>query len=790
MSVAKGRKLPVVGALAEKMAGFALPGLRELAQHASVFLFGLLYARGIVFSRCAPFGTAAVAACPYRYLPAAVIGALAGTMLPGQAQSPVRYLAAILAAAAIRWTVNDLAKLRVHPAFAPLTALLPLVSTGMAMAFVNGSPVSTIAVYLAESVFGAGAAYFAAQSEGAVRRVAAGKPLSGQEAAGLTLAGGLLILPLAGLAVGGVSVGRILACLLILFAARCAGAAGGAVAGIVAGVLFSLSTTGLTYLSGAYALGGLMAGLFSPLGRLASAALFALSGAVASLQVGNQSAALMALVEAVAAGAIYLALPVKLGGVIAGLFLRREDLTKSDALRRTVIMKLDYAAKALGGVSDSVEEVSRKLAFTCAPDMNGVYKRLEKETCAGCSLHLYCWGQRYARTIDAFNSLTAVLRRDGRVTRQDLPEHFSTHCARVNELVGNINRNYSEFTVREAAERRLAQIRSLVAGQFSTVSRMLEDMAGELELYERFDFAAARRVSESLRAMGLLPLDVSCRVDRFGRMTVEAEAARGEKSRLSRSEIVREVSRACGKPFEIPCVSTAQGKCRIQMSEKPVYRVATGFSQHTCGNGTLCGDSFDYFPDGFGRQAAVLSDGMGTGGRAAVDGAMASGILSRLLQAGIGPEAALQIVNSALIAKSGDESLATLDLVLLDRFSGAADFYKAGAAASLVRKKGHASWIDAPSLPVGILNETSFSRRDEVLGDGDLIVLMSDGAIAAGEDWVLHTVEEFSGSLPQELAEELVSGAIARRDDGHDDDVTVMVLQLKAPERPVDCECA
>ena len=87
----------------------------------------------------------------------------------------------------------------------------------------------------------------------------------------------------------------------------------------------------------------------------------------------------------------------------------------------------------------------------------------------------------------------------------------------MNELINGINREYAAFAAREAAEQRLAQIRSLVAGQFGTVSRMLEDMAGELELYERFDFAAARRVGEALRAMGLLPLDVSCRVDRFGR---------------------------------------------------------------------------------------------------------------------------------------------------------------------------------------------------------------------------------------------------------------------------------
>ena len=100
-------------------------------------------------------------------------------------------------------------------------------------------------------------------------------------------------------------------------------------------------------------------------------------------------------------------------------------------------------------------------------------------------------------------------------------------------------------------------------------------------------------------------------------------------------------------------MSTAQGQVPHPDERKTVFRVETGFSQHIFGNGRLCGDSFSCFEDGCGRQAAVLSDGMGAGGRAAVDGAMASGLFSRLLQAGVGPEAALQVVNSALIAQIG-----------------------------------------------------------------------------------------------------------------------------------------
>ena len=56
---------------------------------------------------------------------------------------------------------------------------------------------------------------------------------------------------------------------------------------------------------------------------------------------------------------------------------------------------------------------------------------------------------------------------------------------------------------------------------------------------------------------------------------------------------------------------------------------------------------------------------------------------------------------------------------------------------------------------------------------------MSDGALAAGEDWVIDAVDQFQGQLPQELAEELVGGAISRRDDGHDDDITVLVAAIE-----------
>lgn len=743
---------------------------------------GLLCARGLVFGRYAPFGVAAVAALPYSALWSVVLGAMAGYLLPSAATVPVHYIAGILAAAAIRWTLNDLVKVKMHPAFAPVTAFLPVFATGMAIVFVNGSTSVTVAMYVAESLLAAGVSYFFARASILVESGKKMGDMNAQEIACAALAVGILLLSLSDLTIGPVSLGRILAIIAILYAARYGGVSGGSVSGIAAGIVFSLSTSGLNYLSGAYALGGMMAGVFSPVGRLASVAAFILSNAVASLQVGNQTAVLNGLYEVMVGTVIYILLPARLGSPLIGMFSRTDDTARADGLRRSVIMKLDFAAKALGSVSETVEDVSKKLSAACAPDINGVYKKAIDEVCSNCGLKVYCWERNYNDSMNALNDLTHGLRNHGNVDRGDFNPQFATHCSRLGVMINSVNSNYNEFMIRDAAESRAQQIRSMVADQFVTTSNMLEDMAGELELFERFDFTSAQKVSEVLHSAGIIPIDVSCRVDRFDRMSIEIVATSVEGVRLNKAELTNEISHACGRVFQQPCISMVKGKCRLQISELPLYRVQTGCAQHSCGNGQLCGDSWECFSDGNGRQIAIISDGMGSGGRAAVDGAMASGIMSRMIQAGIGFDAALKIVNSALIVKSGDESLSTIDLAALDLFSGSIEFMKAGAPISILRKSGQAVKVDAPSLPIGILNDTRFTKSSDSLVEGDLLVLLSDGALSSGDEWVCNAVEKWSGQVPQELAEEIVTQAISRRSDGHDDDITVLVMKISKRE--------
>ena len=132
---------------------------------------------------------------------------------------------------------------------------------------------------------------------------------------------------------------------------------------------------------------------------------------------------------------------------------------------------------------------------------------------------------------------------------------------------------------------------------------------------------------------------------------------------------------ACGRPFESPEISFEGDRARISLCERPLYDLEIGCAQHCADNGGLCGDCLNYFNNGTGSCVALISDGMGTGGRAAVDSNMAVSIMTKLLRAGLSYDCSLSVVNSSLMIKSEDESLANLDVTDFNRFTGKAELY-------------------------------------------------------------------------------------------------------------------
>lgn len=750
---------------------------REVGVHISCFLVGGIVSRGATLGELSPFGASVVAALPFTYMPAGMLGA-ALSYLFSSPLSSFRYIAVVVSIGAIRWVLNELKKLSDSRLFAPVVAFLPIFATGIALTFSSQSEMTEVVECVTEALIAAAGAYFMSRTAMLFTSRRALSGFSQQELACLSMTGCILLLSLSNVQIGTVSVGRTLAVLLVLLFARYGMIKGGSIAGIATGVVFALSDSKMLFLAAGYSLSGLLGGLLAPMGKAAVIFSALICNTMFAFASPDRTAVVSVMIESAVAAGLFLLIPKDAGNFLSTVFSDDSSHTSQEAIRRSVTMRLEHCSKALGNVSSCVNAVSERLGKLYEPNANWVYERAADYTCKSCGLRTYCWEKERGLTMDDFHRLTAALKDRGCVREQDIEDQFVKRCCKKSELVHSINRSYREYRSLESARSRITGVRSVVAGQFAGLSDILHDLSEEFAAIEGYDEACAERVIESLSSAGLSVADCSCRIGSLSEMVVEIEIIVGKKTALSKSMLLREVDRACGRYFESPELSFEGDRARVVMCEMPLYDLEIGSSQHVCDNGELCGDCLNYFVNGAGSTVAMISDGMGSGGRAAVDANMAVSIMSKLCKAGLSYDCALAVTNSSLMIKSEEESLATFDLVDFNCFTGRASLMKAGACTTYIKKNSKLYQKEMPSLPLGILNEARFSKEDVVLTKDDWIVMVSDGVMIGSPDWIEKLILSWREGSAEKLAARIVEEARKRRVNDHDDDITAIAMRV------------
>ncbi len=755
--------------------------LKNAAVHAVYLGLGFLVSRGAVLGNLAPFGASFVAAVPSGRIAPALIGTALGYVVR-KPEDSFRYVAVVIAVAALRWLFSELDFIRRSRLFAPLTACGTVFATGAAALFGSEGDLHPLTDCVIEAVLAGAAAYFMAQTvrlSGQRRGISA---FTEQEGAAVVLTGCVLLLSLGSVEIEGISLGRILAVLAVLLCARYGGVAGGSVSGAAAGAVFSLAREGQGYLCGGFAFGGLVAGVFAPLGKFACALSFLLSHALMSLAFGQERVLPSVLIESFIGSVTFLLLPKEVGNVVAPVFQRGADASLGESLRRSVVMRLDFTAKAIANVKNDVKNVSEKLGELYSPTFEWVCENVARDVCGGCGLRMYCYEHEGGVTRDDFFRLEEVLAEKRQISDDDVEAAFVKNCCKKGEIAAHMSLNYRRLLAAREAQRRVAELRGVVAGQFAGVSDILHDLAADFNGAMRSDEDSAARLTEALSAEGFGVADCVCLTGANGRMTVELELAQRPDTAISQGRLAREVSKCCGRRFDLPTLSFEGGRVRAALCEMPLFDAEIGTDQHIADGGKLCGDCLDYFNDGLGNTYALVCDGMGTGGRAAVDGNMAVSVMGRLLRAGLSPDSSLQIVNSALMIKSEDESLSTVDLAGIDLYTGGVTLKKAGAPLTYIKKGGRLMTREMPSLPAGILNNVKFSTETIQLNAGDLVVMVSDGVMTGDEKWLERLIRTWNEGSAQDLAQAVVQEAIRRRAATKDDDITAVAIRLTENE--------
>lgn len=214
------------------------------------------------------------------------------------------------------------------------------------------------------------------------------------------------------------------------------------------------------------------------------------------------------------------------------------------------------------------------------------------------------------------------------------------------------------------------------------------------------------------------------------------------------------------------------------------FTVSIGMSSKTKDNSEVSGDNILKLMLADGKMLLALSDGMGSGKEANKSSQTAIKMIKRLIGSGFEKETALELINTSIAMKSKDEVFSTLDISILDLYSGNIEVLKNGACPTFIKRGKDIKVIHAISLPAGILNSIDSVVFDADIKTGDIIVMCTDGIIDANreainkEEAFVQFLQNINIENPQKIADIIVKECIDYGYGKATDDMTVIVAKL------------
>lgn len=441
------------------------------------------------------------------------------------------------------------------------------------------------------------------------------------------------------------------------------------------------------------------------------------------------------------------------------------------ALPDIINARMSFLSDSIGTVRAESGKIAEVLAEN-SKDVDGVSK-ISSKICSNCYRNDLCWGSEKAVTQKAF----AKLSRQPEITYETFPYELQ-NCLKKEELIKKFAKASRERMTARILRLRSSGNQQLLSEQIKITEEIIRSVGERIDV--RYSEPISRLVTKKLSRYGIVPKRVIAYYNIYNRLIIELYFITAE-SPASTSRICDLISDELEMSLDITSPAYSGREMRFRLFEQPQYAMEV-YGASMCAKGSdENGDTSTVFTDGTGIGYVILSDGMGSGKSASLESKLVVKMFRKLINSGVGCTSAIKLINSIMVAKSGDESFATLDAVRIDLDSCGLTVIKSGASATLIRHRGNILKVTSPTFPIGIYEQSDVFTSRYSFEDGDMIVMFSDGI----DESQYKSIKELllGGDDVKKIVCEICEKAESFNPSVRSDDVTVIGIRVRKRER-------
>lgn len=557
-------------------------------------------------------------------------------------------------------------------------------------------------------------------------------------------------------------------------------------AGLVTGLFLTCITNVSLSFVVALALSGLVAGIFSKLGKIAIIIAFVLGNVYISYYTNNFTELTMRASEILIASLSLLFIPKVLEMKFDNIFNQNRTLTKA---YENILDSASDAKNKIGAISELFDSLAKVEVETTLEDTKETREVIKKYitdyiecSCIDCTSRDTCLNKK---SLDITVDYIA-----GKLeNNEQISANFLSDCEISAEMISDIKEIYANMKLTRILKQKEKENSAKLSNQYKEVSKILSNISRNIKNTPVVEDKTQLKLRDELKFYGYIVYE-----DEFKRegQNIEYTFVTDILTNIDKQkkQIISLASDILEQNVTIKLIlnSSKKEKSRIKIVTQPDYDVQNAISHDMKEGETVSGDSYITMELQDLKQLSVLSDGAGSGMQAAKGSNTVISMLEKLLAGGFDEKKAVEIINSVIKLKGDDTVFSTLDSFIFDLKTGNAEFIKLGAAPTYILQYGRITTINNINIPVGLVKDTDYVPISKKLNNNDIVIQITDGVIPEGTNPTDNFLTKYLQTLDTTKTAKIIS------DDIHKlvlkenksiltDDMTVIVTKIKKVDR-------